>query len=489
MSDAGRPPWRHYLLLVIAGTVVRAMLAGWTALWDFSADQAAWGLGLEAMAADGRVSYAGLMHYPHEGGSWLVGLVALLFRPLAELMPPLVWTTLLLDALVRYAQIVLAHRLVGASVARWFAWWTVFAAPLMLPWSVVACGLHALLSFAPLLIVAMLHRPPVVQGLLVGLLAGLAYDVWALFPVMLGALAIQRGTQRWSAMALAAVGATIGFAPHLLMRLCLDDGFHLEGMGLLSIRGLEQGGMDLRALPERAAGVLLRDLPAAFTLLPVASMGARWLALAGSLLIVVVLRACWRRGYDAPELRALVAMVVLFAVVLIIAPFQERPGTGAGPLHYRYHVFILPLLMLLVFTAMGQARRWMAPVLIAGCATLTVGYAITRERSPLNYEAVGWVLARKHGHDVAHMTRLVQLVPTDKRPSVVFGMGWGTAAALFDRREPDQQGADRLRALVAAMPPEWQQGYLHGVERAFAPGITPVLDPRWRTLIPEARTP
>ena len=489
MSDAGRPPWRHYLLLVIAGAVVRAMLAGWTALWDFSADQAAWGLGLEAMAADGRLTYAGLMHYPHEGGSWLVGLVALLFHPLAELIPPLVWATLLLDALVRYAQIVLAHRLVGASVARWFARWTVFAAPLVLPWSVVACGLHALLAFAPLLLASQLHRPPVVQGLLIGVLAGLAYDVWALFPVVLAALALQRAEHRWTAVLACTIGAAIGFAPHLLMRFLLDDGFHLEGMGLLSIRGLEQGGMDLRALPGRAAGVLLRDLPAAFTLLPIGSTGARWLAYAGFLLIVVVLRACWRRGYDAPELRALVAMVVLFAVVLIIAPFQEHPGTGAGPLHYRYHIFILPLLMLLVFTAMGQTRRWMAPVLIAGCAVLTVGYAIRRERSPLNYEAVGWVLARKHGHDVAHMTRLLQLVPTDKRSALVLGMGWGTAAALFDRREPDQQGADRLRALVAAMPPEWQQGYLHGVERAFAPGITPVLDPRWRALLPEARTP
>ena len=489
MSDAGRPPWRHYLLLVIAGTVARAMLAGWTALWNFSADQAAWGLGLEAMAAEGRLTYAGLMHYPHEGGSWLVGLVALLFRPLAELMPPLVWATLLLDALVRCAQIVLAHRLVGASVARWFAWWTVFAAPLMLPWSVVACGLHALLAFAPLLLASQLHRPPVVKGLLIGVLAGLAYDVWALFPVVLAALALQRAGQRWTAVLACAVGAATGFAPHLLMRFLLDDGFHLEGMGLLSIRGLEQGGMYLGALPGRAAGVLLRDLPAAFTLLPVGSMGARWLAFAGALVLIAVLRACWRRGYDAPELRVLVGMVVLFVIVLIIAPFQERPGSGAGPLHYRYHAFMLPVLMLLVFQGMGHARRWMAPVLIASCAALTIGYAFTRERTAVNTEAVGWVLARKHGHDVAHMTRLVQLVPTDKRPSVVFGMGWGTAAALFDRRVPDQLGADRLRALVAAMPPEWEQGYLHGVERAFAAGITPVLDPRWRALLPEARTP
>ena len=141
-------------LLVMAGTLVRFAFGSSHELWNSAPDQLAWGLALEDLVNGGTFAYKQLIHYPHEGGSSFLGLLAFLFVPLSGIMPPLSWAALLVDTLVRIIQINVAHRLFGARTAMWFAVWTVFAAPLMLPWSIIDFGLHALMSFAPFVLIS-----------------------------------------------------------------------------------------------------------------------------------------------------------------------------------------------------------------------------------------------------------------------------------------------------------------------------------------------
>ncbi|MBL7945795.1 MAG: hypothetical protein JNN32_06980 [Flavobacteriales bacterium] len=493
--SSSRSSPRALWALVLAGTAVRYYHGASHQLWNGAPDQLAWGLGLEDLHATGAITYEQLMHYPHEGGSLFLGLVALLFAPLSGLLPPLSWAALAVDTVARVAQIRVAQRLVDERTALWFAAWTVFAAPVMLPWGTVNFGLHAAFSFAPFLLAVMVSDPRRSverMGLCCGLLASLAYDAWVFAPAFALLLVTTDGTLKTRVRHLLsfALACALGFLPHLLLRLFAQDGFGLEDHGALSIRGLEQEPVDISALPAKCWQVCTTALSASFTL------GAATDPLVRALSIIVLaflaagawgLRRQW--ASISPALRTLVYTTVVFVGVVIAAPFFQPRSEGSGYLYYRYFAFIAPLIALLVLhgaAALGRMRRAVSVAWITLGVLLSVVYMVrSRPITTPNMEATGWVLARKYGDRPAVLMRIIQRAPTNQHHDLVYGAGWGLTAALFDGKSiRDSAAVDTFEELWKLFPHDQRAALQRGVVRAFDTGITPPLDP---ALLPRLR--
>src|SRR4030095_15458263 len=84
-------------LFVLAGTFIRLVYGIYSKAWMAAPDQIAWGLSLDEMLQIGTFSYKQLIHYPHEGGSLLVSLIALALRPIDFILPSLSLAALLID--------------------------------------------------------------------------------------------------------------------------------------------------------------------------------------------------------------------------------------------------------------------------------------------------------------------------------------------------------------------------------------------------------
>lgn len=493
MIALSRVRW-SWALWVLSGTLVRFAFGLSNCLWTTAPDQLAWGMGLDELFANGEFAYKQLVHYPHEGGSLFISLLALLFRPLGGVMPPLSWVALALDTVARSVQIRVARRSFGDRTATWFAAWTVLGAPLMLPWATVNFGLHALLSFAPFLLVQQAVRPsrtPFVIGLCCGLLASLAYDVWVFAPAFLLWSTMRTGAlgAKLRPMLLFVVGSVLAFLPHLLIRACVDHGFGLEDLSPTSIRGFEHEPIPWRSVPLKFWSVWSSDLPASFTLAPLDNAWVRAISWVIAVFIVGGLFMGLRsRAASNDALRLSICTVLSFTMVLAVAPFFVARPDGQGYLYYRYFPFIAPLLVLVLLEAYGTAGKvstWLRGAWVLGCSAWAVGYMVgTAPCATPNFQATGWVLARKYGDDPQRLMRIIDTAPRDHRSDLYFGSGWGLAAALFDRKESTDLSVIREFDALWSQYPAMEHAVMKGgVLHAFDPGITPVLDPALRSII------
>lgn len=482
----GRLPRGSWFLFVLAGTLVRFVF-GWSReLWNCAPDQLAWGISLDDLMTNGPVAYKQLIHYPHEGGTLLMSLLSLLFRPLGSIMPPLSWASLLVDAIARYVQIRIAFRLFGDRTALWFAVWTVLAAPVMLPWATMDCGLHALISFAPFLLVKLVAEDriaPWKSGLVCGLCAAFSYEVWTFVPAFVLWTWLRPGAVSAKARAsfLFAVASVVAFLPHLCARAFLDNGFGLERMGALSVRGLEKDQFALLELPGKIWDVGQADLPASFLLDRIDAWWPRLVSLFFLAMIIVGVIGAFARKEQGKGVRGLMALAVLmFVLAVACGPFFEHRPDGHGHLYHRYFPFIAPLLVLLMiegFGALGRATIPLRAIWIGVCVIGAIDYMTHTDTCEPNVRATGWVLSRKYGDHPDELTRMLNVVPAERRDDLTYGFGWGSAASLFDRKsEADTASVAEFERLWSQYPKEMKPLLAEGVRQAFAPGITPVLN-------------
>ncbi|MEO8174821.1 MAG: hypothetical protein ABI581_17115, partial [Sediminibacterium sp.] len=172
----------QFILILFAGTVVRFVYGYYAKSWLAAPDQLAWQLGLDEMVNSKTWHYVQLVHAPHEGGSFLVSLLSLLFRPFRFLMPSLSWAALVIDLLSRFIQLKCTERLWDHKTALFFGIWTILSVPLLIPWGMVNYGLHSLFSFFPFLFLYVMiqYRQhtylPVIVGVLSGIAVSFSYD-------------------------------------------------------------------------------------------------------------------------------------------------------------------------------------------------------------------------------------------------------------------------------------------------------------------------
>ncbi len=102
--------WHIYVALLM-GTIVRLAYGIYAQNWMSAPDQIAWQLSIDEAVANGAISYRSLIHYPHEGGSIFISLIAICLKPFENLMPPLSLAALLIELFGRYIQIKFTQRL------------------------------------------------------------------------------------------------------------------------------------------------------------------------------------------------------------------------------------------------------------------------------------------------------------------------------------------------------------------------------------------
>lgn len=484
-------PWEQRLLrawplFVLVGVLYR-FFHGWHhMLWNAAPDQLAWGLVLDEMVQSGNWSYAQLMHYPHEGGTLVLSLLSLPFRPLAGIMPPLSWVELLVDTLSCCIQIAVVRRHFQPRTALLFTAWTVFSVPLIIPWATVNFGLHSLMAFAPFLL---LHytigsrASAWKAGLACGVCIALAYDCLVLLPAYGCWLLLQRRSLRalFAHGSRFALGCALPLIPHLLLRLFCDIGFHLVGADeILSIRGLEWAGL--------SSALLVNVLTTVHSTLPASFLISTFTAIPSPALAIVVLGfivcgtigAFAKRGQRPLALSLIALSIGWFLLLYGISPLFTARVDVHGYFHYRHFCFIAPLLVLWMcqgFEALGKGMA-LGILWVLLCATGSINETARTDRFPYPYvKATGWVIGRKFGHDPEHLVRVIDAAPGYFRNDLLYGYGWGITAAVFDgEHAPDPKPIGALERLWVQFPADMRPMLLNGVEQAFTPGITPDLD-------------
>ncbi|MBL7938720.1 MAG: hypothetical protein JNL43_05110 [Flavobacteriales bacterium] len=487
---------RAWPLFVLVGVLYRFFHGWYHMLWNAAPDQLAWGLILDEMVQSGTWSYSRLMFYPHEGGSLLVGLLSLPFRPLAGIMPPLSWVALVGDALSCCIQIAVVRRHFAPRSALLFTAWTVFSIPMIVPWATVNFGLHSLTAFAPFLLLHYTTGPRASTwkaGLACGVCIVLAYDCLVLLPAYGSWLLLQHGSLRGLVAqgSRFALGCALPLVPHALLRVYCDIGFHLVGADeIFSIRGLEWAGLSSASLVNILT-TLHSTLPASFLISTFEVVPPRVLAMVVLGFILCGTIGAFGKRRQRPDSLPLIALCVgWFLLIYGISPLFTARIDVNGYFHYRHLCFIAPLLVLWMCQGFAALSRTGAAlgilwVLLCSSASITDTVRTKRHWNPV-VKATGWVVARKFGHDPQHLVRVIGAAPAYFRNDLLFGFGWGTTAAVFEgEHPPEPRPVEKLKLLWDQYPSDMRPMFWNGVEQAFDPGITPDLDERYRLVVQE----
>ncbi|MEO6325017.1 MAG: hypothetical protein ABIT01_08850 [Thermoanaerobaculia bacterium] len=468
--------------------------------WTRAPDQLAWELLLDEARSTG-LRYDQLVHYPHEGGSIVLSLLALLLTPLVRSagLPSLVLAALLFDTAARAAAIAVARRVFGGGAALTYALFSVFSLPLLLPWSVLGFGLHAASGIWPIVFLLFTHvglgtrRRAALFGAFVALAIVFSYEDLALVPAALVLVVLEARGARGAAGRRVMLGFAASCAGllslHLLVRVTVPTGFLLQPHGPLSVRGLDFLSPPLGDLLSLWRRVFSHTLPGATQLPALAGLGKEslrvgFVLVAAGGVLLAILRRETRRAAALGAL-VLVTWLLLYAASPLFGPRRDFDDF----IYYRHLAFILPLLSLLAlagFSARRHALRLGALVLIATSIAAGVNALRDVKASVPNDTSTGWVLAHKLGHDPDRLIRLLE-VGGPRRRDLVFGYGWGYAAALFETADATSPaglaGVERVRRVAALVPVELRGAFGEGIRFAFGPGITPRLDPRVLELI------
>jgi hypothetical protein len=476
--------------MVLSGTLFRAWFGLYHQFWNQSPDQLMWEWVISDFSAFGFSGMHQLMHYPHEGGSLILSLLALAFRSLPDWLPALSWATLFADSVARYVQIRITYSLWGFHPALFFGIVSVVSGfPLMLPWATVNFGLHALASFIPFVLCYFIafRQSPVSIGILSGLAVSFSYDSIVFLPFCLFTLVYfnrQKGDQLTGALRYLAAFA-ITLIPHLFMRLFCDTGFDLSGKSLLSVRGAEREfgiGLDFFT---RFADTWKNSLPASFFLNAIHAVYPDRLCVVVLCVILagfgLSLYGKNTRSRSIPGMLLILCFTALYAASPIFSP--DRGQTSY--VYYRHMAYVAPLCCALVFAGFSSAGRAgiIISVLITACCLLfTYGYVRnTAVRSGVLIRNAGWALGGKYGHNPAMLTRVASQAPDTAGHEVYIGAGWGITAAMLEWKEAgDHAAVDSLATLFGRYPRAMQSYMREGFEFAFSPGVTPVLDPELR---------
>lgn len=473
------------------GTLIRLLYGLRAQSWLAAPDQIAWGLLLEE-ARRGPVRIDQLMQTPHEGGTTILSLAALAVGRVDVWMPAVSWVVLGADTLVRAAQIGLARWVFGDRTALWFAVWTIFAAPLLLPAGTVHAG-HSLASVWPFMFLAVAAQQGsprarlATLGAVVGLSLCWSFDGVALLPVLVLAAVLPSEVPRPRAALLALGGLVCGAAPYLAIRILADTGFALEQAPLVWLRGIDFEVPTLSALWAgwRAAWRLSLPgsslLPAMLVSMDAARVAWGVLLVAGAILGVALAterRSAWLAA------AAVVSFVSLYGASPLLLAQRDHESFVA----YRHWTFIIPLLALLAvrgYSTLRMGRIALGAIIAMGIAggLILLDRQVPQPRPA--YKPAGWILARKLGHDTPRLVQLLETAPAGARADLTFGYGWGLTATLL---ATPAAGVERVAAVterLRSFPDELEPSLVEGALFAFQDGVTPRLDPALRAQLAE----
>lgn len=376
----------------------------------------------------------------------------------------------------------------GTAAAIWFAVGTVFSVPVLLSWSVVNFGLHYLSSVFPFILYYVVRNAKGHQVLACGLVTGIAvffsYSSVVFIPVCMLWFLFRFGPGRFFVLEMLKFLTVVSIVliPHFILRTSFDNGFNLEKLSLAEIREFNPDNLisieNLKNLP----GVLFYSFPASLLL----SSGGVLLTVVQRIAVLLFLGAGIYFGCRKMKLRNSgylfpVLFIAAFLTAYALSPFYSGKPYSSNYYEYRHLTSMIPFAMMIlisVFVNEGKKGVEMAGVWVMICVLSSGYYMIhTRPVQSESYRTEGWILARKYGESAQKMVQMNELIPRQAREDVIFGMGWGTAAALFSgKKEVDLKVVEELKLLYEEYPEGYREQFGKGIEMAFSEGITPVLN-------------
>jgi hypothetical protein len=479
-----------FILLLLAGTVIRFIYGYCSKAWLAAPDQLAWQLGLDEMLTGKSWQYVQLVHAPHEGGSLLVSLLSLLFHPFQFIMPALSWAALAIDTFSRWIQIRTAQKLFGNKTALVFGIWTVLSVPLLIPWGTVNYGLHSLFSFLPFvfLYVMMKYQEkkylPVITGVLCGIAVSISYDNLVLVAAA-GFFIIfffQTFANRLRGLFVFFVALAVTVLPHALARIYFDPGFSLHDHNFLSIRGVALGNVFSPARAGYVVAVWFTALPGSFLLSFPTFLSAAITCVIVCLCMLTGLVFYLRNTSVEKHLKIIsVSIVVLFVLAYALSPFYGKSYRETGYVYYRHWCYIIPLLALIMINGLIHAGKFKwyiagAWILLCGIASLQYIGSVQKVGQPL-YRPAGWILANKYRDHPAKLFQIHAMAEKPYQDELLTGFGWGLSAAILKNGD-NHVSVDELVSIIRSSPVNYQPGLIRGIYYSFNKGITPVLDQR-----------
>ncbi|WP_035842001.1 hypothetical protein [Crocinitomix catalasitica] len=477
------------IILCVLGSIIRLIFGYIYTPWQQAPDHLAW----EIIIEQGNLQYDHLIHYPHEGGSFLISLLGQ-FIELFTNISSLTISAFILDFVIRFIQIKIVKKIFNIKIATLFGVWTVFATPTIIPWGTVNFGLHALSAIFPFLLLLLLHqkRDTIKHHILCGVFLGVALWFSYINLILIPAFFLYRLMSRTDIKRL--LYSLLGFIGviilHILVRKFLDAGFQLNELGLTSIRGVDFSIHDIDILNR------LTNLPtvvANSTLaIPQSNLYMPSLRL---LYYFVFIVACigmiiyHKKNNFAYSNYMIIPIIIFFLVVYTFSPFFELRDMGSY-IYFRHLTYILPLLSLFIIAGLSSYRYKVILIAFFILGMVRTGQLFTTQISPKSdgiTKAAGWIIGTKLGHDAKAIVTIIEDNP-DSKILLRQGVGWGISASLlFDNDNLDKIEAEtkliELVELISTYPKAYQIDLLEGVKFSFNEGLTPRLNPELRLKI------
>jgi hypothetical protein len=481
---------RYIWMLVLAGTLLRFFCGMYAKAWLQSPDQLAWEAELEELLRNGNFSYKQLIHYPHEGGSFFISLLALLLIPFKTIMPALSLAALLIDTAIRFVQIRITQRVFGDRAGWAFAVFSILSLPSLLPWATVNFGLHAISSVFPFLLlyfatsVRAKERSAIYCGLLSGAAISFAFDNIILVPAYLLFLAVTYRQQTHVVRSFFQyAGCTIlALLPYLCCRLFIEQSFAFEDPGIFSVRDLSFENPFSAEQASHLYKVWYTSLPASFFLSAVNWLSSRFHTTIVLAFLLPALFIAVRKGSaDPPKLLASL-LILCFVVIYSLSPVYTASIEHKSYIDYRYMSYLLPFLLALMissFVSLPKAGVLISYTWISLCAFFSLVYISHLQPAKIAlYEPAGWVLAKKYGSEPHKLLQIVQAYDEATQQEMKKGFGWGISTGLLrDEKAPATAAVEKINILYRQFPPSDRQFVREGILFSFDAYVTPRLDP------------
>ena len=475
----------YIISICMAGTIVRFIYGYLFDPWLAAPDHQAF----EAILHSGFFSYELLIHYPHEGGSLISGIAGWILNRLTDLNS-LVITALALDTISRYMQIFVVFKLFSKQIAISFGLWTVFTSASILPWGTVNYGLHSISSFFPFILLYLLFlknqtkKLQIYGGLFLGFAVWFSLSNLILVPVYFGLTYFSTAySKKWR---LAAISFLSLMLVYIIIRLNFSAGFELESPSIFTIRGLS---FDYFEIP-----IILNFLTVWFTTLPFAAAGVpndmsfpsilvlvTWmiLFLIAALKLLSVLK---KKSSEQHKIVTILLISTLFIIVYSISPLYEYHVQVGKFIIYRHLAYIIPLISLLMFIGLSHFKYSKALTYILILVSIYSGgklFFVSKQAKEYKM-AIGWVLAKKLGHDPLKLTSIIQNTELDQNKTMQ-GVAWGICDALFNNTDNNKEFTSKIESLKSTLskfPEVHKKNLEEGVKYAMIKSINSDLNER-----------
>jgi len=479
------------IVLVALGSISRLVFALEFQLWNQSPDQLAWELNLQEIFENGNWSYDSLIHYPHEGGTILISLFSLLFKPFTPFYS-LVISVFVLDFAFRLIQLEIVKRIAGIKAMIIYGIWSICAIPILISWGGINYGLHAISATFPFVFVYLLFREHNTtksyfqDGLFLGLSGWFIYSNFLFVPIYFLFLLYKKN--KLNNYVVSASALMLVFSVHLLIRNSFDAGFHLSSFEATSIRGQEFEIFNLdsyKALLTIWTGAV-RESSLLIGNFIISTNTIRWLwfclSIAG---IGTLIYAVAKKERSVIYIFGIL-VVIVYVSAYSISPFSIIDSSRANYVFSRHLAYIFPFLMALSLIGFLSFKK-MSYVIILLVLISFSGF-VSQLKSPKSdailYRPAGWVLTTKFGHNPERLSQIVISSQLDgmAKNELTIGYGWGLGTAFFQGIILDSNSKDEVEARtnqLIELFDQFPKSQLHeikeGVVYSFSDQVEPLL--------------